>query len=859
MRKVIDINVFEKRWYFFWKKFNYFFKKKFNGFFSVLLPPPNITGNLHMGHAFQNNLIDVFLRFNSLMGKNVFLQGGTDHAGIASQILLERKFFPKLNGLFKFCKNNKFYQNVKNWVFFSQKHILYQVMSLGTCLNWITLRFTLDFDYLFLVTQSFIYLYDVNVIYKGLRLVNWDPVLMTAISDLEVVYKEEICKLWFIKYKVNGCNSYVEVATTRPETIFGDVALAVNSNDDRYKNLLNYTAIVPLVNRCIPIIFDENVDVNFGSGCMKITPAHDFFDFEFGKKHSLPIINIFNDKLQLNKNVPLNFRFLDRFIAREKILNVLKLFGSVSKELLYKTKVCRGDRSNAIIEPLLTKQWFVKMNSLKHLAKNELFIKNFSFIPTKWKSVYLNWISKSNDWCISRKLWWGHRLPIWYDMNGYIYAGYNKKDICFIYDMFFSNFIHQENNVLDTWFSSALWPFSFLKMKHNLINFKFFFSTTLLVTGFDIIFFWVVRMVLFSLRFTKKLPFTTVFIHGLIRDSEGKKMSKFKGNILDPLDLIYGIDFEMLLKKRYLNILNNEKLLQIKIYKDTRKQFPCGIKPFGIDVLRFSFFSVATENLFLRFDSSKLMCFKLFCNKLWNVSRYIFLFTYNVINFQMTTFYSYFEKWILSKWFTVKLIIFFDYLPTYRINRVSSIMYDFVMNDFCFWYIEFTKVNTFDFSSNYTFGKTCQSYLLMVFEEIIRCLHPILPFLTEEIWQKFPFVYKKGKQSIMQTCFDDDFFHINSFRDENLSVKVIDFLKKLVYKIRVFRSSKNIKNTCILVLYPFLLNHLKLPYWFSSHVYRSIFFTLCNVVIIPCFTPVLINSKKKIFFDKNLIFFVIER
>lgn len=848
MKKTFESNIIEKKWYFFWKKFNYFFDCKKNGFFIILLPPPNITGNLHMGHAFQNTLIDVFLRYNSLSGKGVFLQGGTDHAGIATQLVIERSFLKKSISFLEFHEES-YRVNVMKWVFFLQRSIIRQLMSLGTCVRWDRFRFTLDLDYSSLVIQSFLCLYENGFIYKTFTLVNWDPVLCTAISDLEVLQTEELCTLWYLRYHFVLFDGYLQVATTRPETIFADVAIAVHPCDERYKKYIGQLVFVPIVNIEIPIIADCSVSQSFGSGCLKITPAHDFVDFKIGKKHGLPCVNIFDSCACLNDKVPVDFRGLSRVVAREKIVFFLQKENLLEKWETYSTKVFRGDRSNSIVEPYLTEQWFIKMNSLIY-SLDKVQINALQFVPKKWIRVYLTWLNCLKDWCISRQLWWGHRVPVWYDLHGNHYVGYNIDDVMNFYNLPKTIVLKQDCSVLDTWFSSALWPFSFLKRHRNIFCFKNFFPTTLLITGFDIIFFWVIRMVIFSLKFTKKLPFKTVFIHGLIRDSDGKKMSKFKGNILDPLDLMYGINFETLVKKRTLHVF--DKKLCNDIVLSTKKQFLNGVQPLGIDALRFFFMSLPTCSHFISFDSSKVLGFRNFCNKLWNAARYVLLVsTFSFCSDVFNTCRTFVDKWVISEWQKVKVYIK-KYYNTFKLSYVVLILYNFIKNEFFFWYVEFSKNFLLDYCSNYVLVKSQQYVLLYIFEEFLRALHPIMPFITEEIWQKFPIIIRGSKFCSIMMCS----YPVCSgdFGDDSYSQSIF-IIKNLVRAVRKFRSKLNIKHDVLLKLV--ILDDCS----FVSEFFidnRNIFFTLGNFIVFEKERLVCVEDlyfSERILID-NFIFFV---
>lgn len=824
MRKFFEPNTIEKKWYSFWCKNNYFRKTHSEDKFTILLPPPNITGNLHMGHAFQNTIIDILLRYNNLQGKDIFLQAGTDHAGIATQIIVERVFFSN-----KITKESFFTKKILSyWVLFSQQSIYRQIRLLGTCVNWDKLRFTLDDNYTKLVCLVFTQFYNEGIIYKDYKLVNWDPVLRTAISDLEVVSQERLGFLYYIRYYSIDFSRCIVIATTRPETIFGDVAIAVNPNDSRYTDIIGSFFYVPLLDRSIPVIIDANVDITFGSGCLKITPAHSFMDYEIGKKNNLSLINIFNENATLNENVPIKYRNLDRYKARDVVLTDLKV-----KNFFVKTEECvlnipYGDRTNSQIEPYLTKQWFMFMDSVSKSALNVVSNKSIKFFPEQWCNVYLNWVSNIKEWCLSRQLWWGHRIPVWYDCSGNVFSGKTEEDVRVFHDLSNDVTLNQENAVLDTWFSSALWPFT-LYNTCDMDNFKSFKETNILVTGFDIIFFWVVRMVIFCLFFTKKVPFKIVYIHGLIRDNEGKKMSKFKGNILDPLDLMYGVSLEELTRKRLFNVVEAEAKENIK--NQTKKNFKGGIKPYGSDALRLTFCSLASYSNFISFDLTKVTGFKNTLNKIWNAARCVILYTrtykelFNVEHLRIT---DCFDLCIIAEWENIKLLVEKNY-NLFKFNVVATLLCDFIKIDYCHWYLETTKNIVFDFSSICFLSKKKQFVLLYIFEEFLRILHPITPFVTEEIWQKFSiYVKDTGVNSILCTK-QPTFKNIVIQKETKQFAK---WLKLFLTQIRSFRGSLGIKKNIILKL---IVSDDKLEqYKFLNELNknRDVIFTLCRLVFV---------------------------
>ena len=571
--------------------------------FSQVIPPPNVTGTLHMGHSFQYAIMDFYTRYNHMSGKKAHWQVGTDHAGIATQMVVENNLSKK-NIDRKDLGREKFLQEVWKWKDFSEDKIQSQIKRLGSTVDWNKYRFTLDDKFSKAVNKAFVDLYRNKKIYRGYRLVNWDPSLKTAVSDLEVVRQEKKGTIWYIKYPIDSSDKFITVATTRPETLFGDMAIAVNPNDERYKDLIGKYALLPFVERKLPIIGDDYVDMEFGTGCLKITPAHDFNDYEIGKKYCLhekdnkvymskniddfEPINIFNQDAWTNNNVPKLFENLDRFKVRKLVIKELTELKLLEKEEEYDVSIPRGERSNIVIEPRLSHQWYVKTSEMAEKANTEVKKGNIKFHPNNWIKTYFNWMDNIEDWCISRQIWWGHRIPAWYDDNGNIYVGENEQDVRNYYKLDAID-LKQDEDVLDTWFSSSLWPFGSLGWPEKTDDFKSFFPTSLLVTGFDIIFFWVARMIMMSIEFTGKIPFKDVYVTGLIRDENGQKMSKSKGNIIDPIDLIYGISIEDLVEKRTSNLM--QEGIAEKIERKTRKQFPNGIESYGTDALRMTFFS----------------------------------------------------------------------------------------------------------------------------------------------------------------------------------------------------------------------------------------------------------------------------
>ena len=718
----------EEKWVDIWSK-STFEKNDSKDSFSQVIPPPNVTGTLHMGHSFQYAIMDFYTRYNHMSGVKTHWQVGADHAGIATQLVVENNLVKK-NIYRKEIGREEFVNEVWKWKNFSEEEIQSQIKRLGSSVDWKKYRFTMDDEFSDSVKKAFIDLYRKKKIYRGYRLVNWDPSLKTAVSDLEVVRQEKMGKIWSIKYPIDGSNEFIIVATTRPETMFGDMAIAVNPNDSRYKSLIGKYALLPFVGRKLPIIGDEYVDIDFGTGCLKITPGHDFNDYEIGKKYSLheknnvvlssknindfEPINIFTDEAWTNNNVPEPFTNLDRFKVRKLVIEKLTKLKLLVKEEAYEISVPRGERSNIVIEPKLSNQWYVKTSEMAEKANAEVNNGNIKFYPKNWIKTYFNWMDNIEDWCISRQIWWGHRIPAWYDKDGNVFVGENEADVRNFYNLQNED-LSQDEDVLDTWFSSSLWPFASLGWPKDTEDFKDFFPTSLLVTGFDIIFFWVARMMMMSLEFTGKIPFKNVYVTGLIRDENGQKMSKSKGNIIDPLDLIYGISLKDLVKKRTANLM--QEGTAEKIEKKTRKQFPNGIESYGTDALRMTFFSLATHTKDISFEFGRLKGYRNFCTKIWNAARFIEGYsesneTYKSQNKN--------DDWIYEEFTKTKKQINKN-ISDYRLDFAINELYEFFWNKFCDVYIEECKKS----------GKT--KNLKPLLKEILYILHPFAPFISEEI------------------------------------------------------------------------------------------------------------------------------
>ena len=697
--------------------------------FSQVIPPPNVTGTLHMGHSFQYAIMDFYTRYNHMAGKDAYWQVGSDHAGIATQMLVENNLAKK-EITRKDLGREKFLEEVWDWKNYSEEKITSQIKRLGSTVDWDKYRFTLDDGFNEAVIKAFVELHRKGKIYRGYRLVNWDPSLKTAVSDLEVVRQEKDGLLWHIKYPIEGTDDFITVATTRPETMFGDMAIAVNPDDERYKELIGKNIVLPFVGRKIPILADDYVDMEFGTGCLKITPGHDFNDYEIGKKYSLheingqvetsetdsdfEPINIFNDDAWSNDNVPAPFNNLDRFKVRKLVIEKLSELSLLEKEEKYHISVPRGERSNVVIEPKLSHQWYVKTSEMAARANEAVNNGDIKFHPQNWDKTYFNWMNNIQDWCISRQIWWGHRIPAWYDSEGNVYVGHNEEEIRTQYDLD-TRELKQDDDVLDTWFSSSLWPFASMGWPHETDDFKKHFPTSLLVTGFDIIFFWVARMMMMSLEFTDQIPFKDVYVTGLIRDENGQKMSKSKGNVIDPLDLIYGISQDALVEKRTSNLMQ-EKIAQ-KIERKTRNQFPKGIESYGTDALRMTFYSLATHTKDISFEFGRLKGYRNFCTKIWNAARFINGYPAGNEIFNPKTDA---DQLIMDEFQKTKNKIQKN-IEDYRLDFAINEVYEFFWSKFCDVYIEECKKS----------GKT--DNLRPMLKEILVMMHPFAPFITEEI------------------------------------------------------------------------------------------------------------------------------
>ena len=783
MDKTYNPKEIESRIYESWEDSGYFSPSKSGDPYCIVIPPPNVTGTLHMGHAFQDTIMDIIIRYQRMKGNNTLWQVGTDHAGIATQMVVERQLERSGTSRQKLGRE-AFEKEVWKWKEKSGNTITQQMKRLGASTDWTREKFTMDENLVQGVTRVFIQLYEEGLIYRGKRLVNWDPVLQTALSYLEVVTSEEKGSLWHMKYPIDGLDDYIVVATTRPETMLGDTAVAVHPDDKRYKNLIGKLVNLPLTDRKIPIIADDYVDQEFGTGCLKITPGHDFNDFDIGKKHDLEIISILDQSAKIIQSAPKEYQGLDRFDARRKIIEDIESLGLMQEIEDYTLTIPRGDRSGAILEPLITNQWFLKMEPLAEPAITVVKNGELKFVPENWSKTYFEWLENIQDWCISRQLWWGHRIPAWYDNEGNVYVGESESEVREKNNIKNSIALTQDEDVLDTWFSSALWPFSSLGWPDETYDLKTFYPTNVLVTGFDIIFFWVARMVMMGLKFMKEIPFKEIYIHGLIKDKNGQKMSKSKGNILDPIDLIDGISLEDLLEKRVQGLMQPE--MEKRIINDTKKEFPNGIPDFGTDALRFNFAIQASTGRDIRLDLRRVEGYRNFCNKIWNASRFIKMNTndFELLDINDANGHA-IDQWIQSK-FAGTIDEIERQFNQYRFDLAATAMYEFVWNDFCDWYIELAKTLINDPEISDSQKDYTKNNLIKMLDAILRMLHPTIPFITEEIWQSLNEDNKR--RSIMKA----DFPSSNDWRVDDEIVANTEWLKNIVSSVRQIRSEMNI-------------------------------------------------------------------
>ncbi|HTC15023.1 MAG TPA: valine--tRNA ligase [Steroidobacteraceae bacterium] len=748
MDKVYAPQDIERRIYERWESHGWFAPSGHGEPYCIVIPPPNVTGTLHMGHAFQHTLMDTLTRYQRMRGRDTLWQPGTDHAGIATQMVVERQL--NAQGLKRSeMTREQFVARVWQWKEQSGDTISAQMRRLGDSVDWARDRFTMDPGLSRAVTEVFVRLYEDGLIYRGQRLVNWDPVLLTALSDLEVEASEEDGQLWHLRYPLTDGSGHVVVATTRPETLLGDTAVAVNPTDERYRHLIGARVHLPLAERDIPVIADAYVDPEFGSGVVKITPAHDFNDYEIGQRHKLEQINIFTPRATLNEAVPQRFRGLDRLVARERVVAELAAAGLLERTDKHRLVVPRGDRSGAVLEPYLTDQWYVRIAPLAAPALAAVEAGRTRFVPENWTRTYYEWMRNIRDWCISRQLWWGHRIPAWYDADGRVYVGRSEEEVRAHHGLAAQVALRQDADVLDTWFSSALWPFSTLDWPQANSALARFYPGSVLVTGFDIIFFWVARMLMMGLKFMGDVPFRDVYITGLILDEHGDKMSKSKGNVIDPLDIVDGIALEALIAKRTSGLMQPQ--LAPTIDKATRRQYPQGIAAHGTDALRFTFAALAAPSREIRFDLARVGGYRNFCNKLWNAARFVTLALGEYApQAQQPLQLSIADRWIRAR-FGRMLGTLERALADYRFDYLANALYEFTWYDFCDWYLELTKPLLQADSVSAAARRGTQHTLAQILEALQRALHPLMPFITEEIWQRVaPLAGMSGPSVMLQ-------------------------------------------------------------------------------------------------------------
>lgn len=780
--------------------------------YCIAIPPPNVTGSLHMGHAFQQTLMDTLIRFHRMEGDNTLWQAGTDHAGIATQMVVERKIAAEENKTRHDYGREAFIDKIWQWKQYSGGTISQQMRRLGNSIDWERERFTMDEGLSHAVKEVFVRLHEQGLIYRGKRLVNWDPKLHTAISDLEVENKESKGSLWHFRYPLaQGATTadgkdYLVVATTRPETVLGDTAVAVHPEDERYQALIGKSVILPLVNREIPIIADEYVDPQFGTGVVKITPAHDFNDYEVGKRHQLPMVNVMTLSATIREQaevvgsdgkiienytalIPPAYQGLERFSARKQIVADFEQLGLLETIKPHDLKVPYGDRGGVPIEPMLTDQWYVSVKPLAEVATKAVEDGEIQFVPKQYENLYFSWMRDIQDWCISRQLWWGHRIPAWYDEQGNVYVARNEQEVRAKYQLASDLPLKQDEDVLDTWFSSGLWTFSTLGWPEQTKELKMFHPTEVLITGFDIIFFWVARMIMFTMHFIKdengkpQVPFKTVYVTGLIRDEQGQKMSKSKGNVLDPIDMIDGISLEDLLAKRTGNMMQPQ--LAEKIAKATRKEFAQGIAAHGTDALRFTLAALASNGRDINWDMKRLEGYRNFCNKLWNASRYVLMNLNKLELAEGEMEFSLADRWIQAE-FNQAVNAVRQALAQYRFDLVANTLYEFTWNQFCDWYLELTKPV---FAQGSDAQKRAARYTLInVLEKLLRLIHPVMPFITEEIWQKVKGFAKVQGDTIMLQPFP----RYQAELDDPQALSQLNWLKEIIITVRNIRAENNI-------------------------------------------------------------------
>ena len=784
--KSFDPHTIEQALYQQWEKAGFFSPAGDGEPYCIVIPPPNVTGSLHMGHAFQDTIMDALIRHQRMAGTRTLWQAGTDHAGIATQMVVERQLESEGKSRHDLGREN-FIERVWRWKHESGGTISRQLRRMGASVDWTRERFTMDEALSHAVREVFVQLYDEGLIYRGKRLVNWDPVLHTALSDLEVISEEESGQLWHIRYPLSGTEKPLIVATTRPETMLGDVAVAVHPEDDRYRELVGQQAQLPLTDRLIPVIADDYVEPEFGTGCLKITPAHDFNDYEVGLRHQLEPINILTPDAAIDlPDSP--YHGMDRYAARKKIVADLESAGLIEKIQDHRLMVPRGDRSNSVVEPYLTDQWYVRAKPLAEPAIQAVEDGRIRFIPQNWSHTYYEWMHNIQDWCISRQIWWGHRIPAWYDDDGNIFVARDESSALAKAEAMHGRKVplRQDDDVLDTWFSSALWPFSTLGWPEETLELKTFYPTSVLVTGFDIIFFWVARMIMFGLKFAGEVPFHDVYVHGLVRDADGQKMSKSKGNVLDPLDLIDGIGLEDLVKKRISGLMQPQ--MAKRIAEDTRRQFPEGIPSYGTDALRFTFASLATQGRDIRFDLGRIEGFRNFCNKLWNATRFVLLNTEPLLKAPADLEDSGpAERWIVSRLQQVAGDVSAS-IKQYRFDQIALGLHSFVWDEYCSWYLEIAKIQLADENLSEQRKLSVMRTLANTLDACLRLLHPIMPFITETLWQRV--ADRSG--STGSTIMTQPYPVKNAALIDDEALRDLEWVQALISSLRNIRGEMNI-------------------------------------------------------------------